>query len=935
MKSSDVRQSFIDYFVERGHSHQPSAPLVPHGDRTLLFTNAGMVQFKDLFLGAGASAFQRAVTAQKCMRVSGKHNDLENVGPSPRHHTFFEMLGNFSFGDYFKAEAIEFGWELVTGVWGLPPERLFATVYEKDDEAEALWLDISGLPRERVLRCGKKDNFWAMGDTGPCGPCSEIFVDLHPDRPHVDWEIGSEGGRYLEIWNLVFMQFDCAADGSTTDLPNPSIDTGAGLERVAAVLQGVESNYDSDLFEPLLRATAALAGKEYGHDGESDVSMRVIADHLRAVTFLLAAGVIPGNEGRGYVLRRILRRAVRHGMNLGFEEPFLNRLVPVVGEVLGDCYPELGETEKASAQTVATEETKFLTTVATASQQVQAAIDEARAAGSSTLDGKTVFRFYDTHGLPVELIREIAEEERFSIDEDGFAGALEEQRARSRSAGGAGKNRVEAARVVDVEPSRFVGYQQLKETSSVLALQLEGEGEFEGDYIRTDALRSKAQGVAVIEPTPFYAESGGQVGDRGLLLWEGGRARVTDTQKDKSGIYLHFLTVEDGELSKLQEVTAAVDSSHRIPTQRNHTGTHLLHAALRRVLGHGVRQAGSLVAPDRLRFDFTHGSPLTQKELTDVEDIVNHWVLAAVPVIITENRDFEEAVAGGAMALFGEKYGDKVRTVEVPQGPDEVGSFELCGGCHVGNTGEIGPVIIVSERGVASGVRRIEALTGEGALAEMRRRQSALESVSAALGVPEDRLADEAASLRKKTRELERELAQARMKLVSGATPGEESVDVDGIGVLVREVPPAPANELRNMADVLRGKLGSGIVVLGSRAEGKVSLVVAVTPDLTDRLPAGAVVGELAPRVGGGGGGRAAAAGAAERISPRLEVGSRRIWRRRSPRFPTWYENCWTRARTLELVHWTADVEIRPSLRPGGRLVAGLRRDQDRAGCQR
>ena len=858
MKSSDVRRSFLDFFTERGHSPQPSAPLVPHGDATLLFTNAGMVPFKDYFLGAVAPPFPRAVTVQKCMRVSGKHNDLENVGPSPRHHTFFEMLGNFSFGDYFKAEAIALGWELVTGVWGLPPERLFATVYERDDEAERLWLDISGLPPERVRRCGKKDNFWAMGETGPCGPCSEIFVDLHPDRPQVGWREGTEGGRYLEIWNLVFMQSDCAADGSAVDLPNPSIDTGAGLERVAAVLQGVESNYDSDLFRPLLRATAALAGREYGAAGEADVSMRVIADHLRAVTFLLADGVIPGNEGRGYVLRRVLRRAVRHGMNLGFEEPFLNRLVPVVGEILGDPYPELGRTERASVATVAAEEEKFLSTVAAAAQQVQAAIDLARADGSSQLAGDTVFRFYDTYGLPVELVREIAEEERFAIDEDGFAAALERQRSRSRSAGAAGKSRADAARLAGVPPTRFVGYRQLAEDALVLALQLEESVEGgEGRFVRTAALPGRSQGVAVIEPTPFYAESGGQIGDRGLLTWKGGRARVTDTQRDRSGAYLHFLTVEEGSLTEEQQVTAQVDPAHRVPTQRNHTGTHLLHAALRRVLGEGVRQAGSLVAPDRLRFDFTHGSPLTRKELADVEDIVNRWVLEAAPVVVTEDRDFREAVAGGAMALFGEKYGDRVRTVEVPEGPDGVRSFELCGGCHVANTGEIGPFLIVGERGIASGVRRIEALTGESALARMRGVQSLLATASEALGVAEDRLADEAASLKERNRELERELARARMKLVSGAATGVESVDVAGVGVVVREVPPAPAHELRGMADALRGKLGSGIVVLGSRADGKVSLVVTVTPDLTVRLPAGSVVAELAPLVGGGGGGRA------------------------------------------------------------------------------
>ncbi|MCZ6726812.1 MAG: alanine--tRNA ligase [Acidobacteria bacterium] len=859
MKSSEVRQSFIDYFAQRGHEHRPSAGLVPHGDATLLFTNAGMVQFKDFFLGLEPPPFLRAVTSQKCMRVSGKHNDLENVGPSPRHHTFFEMLGNFSFGDYFKAEAIEFAWELVTGVWGLPPEHLFATVYEQDDDAEDLWRRISGLPSERVLRCGKKDNFWSMGDTGPCGPCSEIFVDLHPGESHGDWHEGSENGRYLEIWNLVFMQFDRATDGTLSELPNPSIDTGAGLERVAAVLQGVESNYDTDLFQPLLRSTAVLAGREYGAQADDDVSMRVIADHLRAVTFLLADGVIPSNEGRGYVLRRILRRAVRHGMNLGFEDPFLNRLVPVVGEVLGAHYPELAATGRSSVDTVAAEESKFLETVARASQQVQAAIDRARAAGESVLDGETVFRFYDTHGLPVELIREIAEEERFAIDEEGFTRELEGQRSRSRAASMGGKNRLEQASLEDTAPSRFIGYSTLEEPQAVVSgVSLElTEGEHSGEFVPLKASQSLVAGeagVAAFEPTPFYAEAGGQVGDRGVLTWKGGgRAVVTDTQKSRLDTHLHFLTVEKGELRVGQTVRAEVDPAHRRPTQRNHTATHLLQAALRHVLGEGVRQAGSLVAPDRLRFDFTHGGPLTTTQLDEIEDIVNRWVLAAKDVEITDDRDLDEAVKAGAMALFGEKYDDRVRTVEVAGG---VGSFELCGGCHVRNTGEIGSMQIVSERGVASGVRRIEALTGEGALAETRRRRALLARASEELDSSEERLVEEIRSLKAHSRELERELSRARIELVSSAGDDDEAVDVDGVAVWVREVAPAPPSELRTMADVLRGKLGSGVVVLGSRGDGKVSLVVAVTPDVTDRLQASDLVGELAPMVGGAGGGR-------------------------------------------------------------------------------
>jgi alanyl-tRNA synthetase len=870
MKSSEVRGSFVDYFAARGHAARPSAPLVPHGDATLLFTNAGMVQFKDYFLGLEAPPFRRAVTAQKCMRVSGKHNDLENVGPSPRHHTFFEMLGNFSFGDYFKADAIEFAWHLVTGTWGLPPERLFATVFEEDDEAEGLWRKVSGLPPERVLRCGRKDNFWAMGDTGPCGPCSEIFVDLHPERPAVDWQAGTDDGRYLEIWNLVFMQFDAAADGTLAPLPDPSIDTGAGLERVAAVLQGVESNYDSDLFRPLIEAASALAERPYGASLDDDVSMRVIADHLRAVSFLLADGVIPGNEGRGYVLRRILRRAVRHGMSLGFEEPFLHRLVPVVGEVLGVAYPELGATRDASVETVAAEEAKFLSTVATASQQVQGAIAAARREGASTLDGETVFRFYDTYGLPVELIREIAEEERFSVDEAGFVRALEVQRSRSREAGAGGKDRIDAARrAVGGTPAatRYRG-QPVTAATAAEPLTVAALGRASGEgLVAAEALDAGESGVALLDETVFYAEAGGQVGDRGELTWDGGRARVTDTQKDTAGVHYHFVTVETGRLAPGAAVAARVDPGLRLPTQRNHTATHLLHAALRHVLGEGVRQAGSLVAPDRLRFDFTYGRPVGADELAAIADIVNRWVLESRPVEVAETS-YREAVDAGAMALFGEKYGERVRTIAIAGG---VGSLELCGGCHVASTGEIGPLLVLGERGVASGVRRIEALTGEGALAEIARRDGLLAAATAEAGAEPERLPGEIHALKQRARELERELAQARMKLVSGAGADGDSVEVEGVEVLVREVPPAPPNELRGMADVLRGKLASGVVVLGSRGDGKVSLVVAVTSELTSRLSAGDVVGELAPMVGGGGGGRRDFAQAGGRHPGRLE----------------------------------------------------------------
>ncbi len=859
MRSQDIRNSFVDFFAERGHQVVSSAPLVPHGDPTLLFTNAGMVQFKDYFLGAEATPFDRAVSVQKCLRVSGKHNDLENVGPSSRHHTFFEMLGNFSFGDYFKEEAIEFGWDLVTRVWGLDPGHLFATVFEEDDEAAALWKSVTGIDPGRIYRCGVKDNFWAMGETGPCGPCSEIFVDIHPDLPAVDFHAGSESGRYLEIWNLVFMQFSRDESGEMSPLPDPSIDTGAGLERVAAVLQGVESNYDSDLFRPLLDAAAALSGRRYGADAGDDVSFRVIADHIRAVTFLLADGVIPGNEGRGYVLRRILRRAVRHGMRVSFEEPFLGRLVPVLGEVMGAEYPELGETGKASSATITAEEEKFLSTVALASRQVQEAIDGARGRGTEVLDGDSVFRFYDTYGLPLELIEEIAEEEQFGIDREGFERALGEQRKRSRSSGAELQRRMKALGDLvgreKLDPTLFAGYGELAAEGLSVRLLVDGE-----EATPVEAIAAGREGVVVLDRTPFYAEAGGQVGDRGTLGWRGGSAEVHGTYKTPSGVVLHQVRVTEGELGLGTELSATVDAGLRRPTERNHTATHLLHAVLRHVLGDGVRQAGSLVAPDRLRFDFTHGRPVEAEELARVESLVNHWILAALPTEIVADRPFQEAVDEGAMALFGEKYGERVRTVRVPSVAIEEGelsSLELCGGCHVASTGQIGPFVITSERGVASGVRRIEAITGESALAFIGEQRELIERTARELGVEADTAPEEVSTLKRTLKALEGELAQLRMQLVSGDSSASDASEVDGLSVVARSVPSAPAGELRSMADVLRSRLGSGVVVLASADDGKVALVVAVTDDIAGRIHAGRLARGIAEMVDGSGGGRA------------------------------------------------------------------------------
>jgi alanyl-tRNA synthetase len=860
MKSTDIRTGFLEFFRERGHRIVPSSPLVPQGDATLLFTNAGMVQFKDNFLGVQKPESPRAASSQKVMRVSGKHNDLENVGPSPRHHTFFEMLGNFSFGDYFKEDAIRFGWDLVTRVWGLPASRLFATVYEEDDEAFDLWVKLSTLGPERIHRCGKKDNFWAMGETGPCGPCSEIFVDLHPELPEVGWDEGSDSGRYMEIWNLVFMQFDRSPEGVLTPLPKPSIDTGMGLERITSVLEGVHSNYDTDLFQPILAAAAELARTKYGADAEKDVSLRVIADHLRAVSFLLADGVIPGNEGRGYVLRRILRRAVRHGMRLGFEEPFLYKLVPVLGEVMGGAYLELAATRQASMATIKAEEEKFLSTVANGARQVQEEIERLRPQGITTLPGSMVFRLYDTYGLPLEVIREIAEEERFQIDEAGFSEALDAQREQSRKATAEVQNRLSALREVlrghaELAETHFEGYdrtEMIDTPAEVVRLATWREGA----PVRVSTLQKGQVGVVILDQTVFYAESGGEVGDTGLMTWDGGRARVVDTQKDQSGVFFHFVEVEEGSLARHTKVQLRVEHDRRLSIQRNHTATHLLHAALRQVLGKSVRQAGSLVAPDRLRFDFTYHRGMFRQEWEQTEDLVNEWIRRSVSTEFVW-RSYQEAIAAGAMALFGEKYGERVRTVNVPGF-----SLELCGGCHVRNTGEIGLFLIDSERGVASGVRRIEAVTGTYALEEVRSQRATYGELVARLGIRSgdyEQQLQKADQLRQRQNELESEMRKLRMQLVSGAVSpsgGDEELMVDGIRVLAREVPPAPANELRDMADTLRSKLGSGVVVIGTRGDGNVSLVAAVSKDLTARVKAGELVKKLSAIVGGGGGGR-------------------------------------------------------------------------------
>ncbi len=888
MLSHEIRDSFISFYRDRGHAVVASAPLVPHDDPTLLFVNAGMVQFKNFFLGAARPPSPRAVTSQKCLRVSGKHNDLENVGPSPRHHTFFEMLGNFSFGDYFKEEAIRSAWKLVTKVWGLPPEHLFATVFRDDDEAAELWVRLSGLPAERVLRCGAKDNFWAMGDTGPCGPCSEIFIDTAPDSPQVGWEEGTDSGRYLEIWNLVFMQFERHEDTSTVPLPNPSIDTGAGLERVAATLQGKRSNYDTDLFGPVLSAVAAEAGREYGHDRDADVSLRVIADHLRAVGFLLADGVLPSNEGRGYVLRRLLRRASRHGMKLGLAEPFLASLLPSLDEAFAGHYPELRAAREPSVATLTAEETRFLETVAEGAGRVQQAIGEARAKGSSELDGEQVFQLYDTFGLPLESVREIAEEEQIEIDEEGFRAALAAQRERSRAgACGASAARGQALfrELADGggPGTEFAGHEVLQLKARVVGLAAAVEGGAE------ETARLTGAGLAVFDRTPFYAESGGQVGDVGVATAAGGQARVRDTRR-RDALIVHDVEVTEGCLEVGDEVRLEVDRERREAAERHHTATHLLHAALRQHLGKGVRQAGSLVHPDRLRFDFTHGAPVGDGERERIEDTVNEWVRRAVRVEVTE-RSRAEAIAAGAMALFGEKYGDRVRAVEVPGF-----SLELCGGCHVRNTGEIGLVTLVAERGVAAGVRRIEAVAGDRADRQRRSQMRRLAALEQEIGADGDRAVGEVRAIRERLREVERDLSRLRLRMLAGdgeAGAGGGGADggaavgsndgtrsIRGVSVVLREAPAADAKELRSLADVLRSRLGSGVVVLGACDSGKAKLVVAVTGDLQDRIHAAGVARAMGAAISGSGGGRrdfAQAGGRAVRLDSAFAAAERHI----------------------------------------------------------
>ncbi len=844
MQAAEIRQRFLDFYAKRGHEALPSASLVPHGDATLFFVNAGMVPFKDVFTGAETRAYTRATTSQKCMRVSGKHNDLENVGVTPRHHTFFEMLGNFSFGDYFKKEAIAMAWELLTVELGIDPDRLWVTVYENDDEAEAIWRNI-GFPAERIQRMGAKDNFWSMGDTGPCGPCSEIHYDHGEYLDPKGGGPATESDRYVEIWNLVFMQYDQSADGSRIPLPRPSIDTGAGLERIAAVLQGVYSNYDTDVFQGLIQRGADLAGTPYGANDDSDTALRVLADHARACAFLIADGVMPSNEGRGYVLRRVMRRAIRFGVKLDINNNFFYQLTDQVVDDFSHAFPELGERRSFIEEVVKAEEARFRRTLDRGMRLLDDAIRDAGANG--VIPGERAFELSDTYGFPLDLTQLIAAEHKVTVDEGGYNIAMEAQRARGRRAwvgsGAAGVADLWREIADEHGPSGFLGY-DVDQSDAIVLMVLKQEND---DITAVDTLEPGDTGIVLLDRTPFYGESGGQVGDVGQLQAGDVTFTVSNTTK-AHGLHLHLGTVSGGRVAAGQRIHAQVMSSERDATRRNHTATHLLHAALRNTLGDHVTQKGSLVAPNRLRFDFSHHKAVTADELATIEDAVNGQILANIEAE-TFDMSLDDAKHMGAMALFGEKYDDRVRVVTVPGF-----SVELCGGTHVTRTGDIGLFRIQSESGIAAGVRRIEAHTGNGALSYIREQTNLLTQASARLKTSPEQLSDSIEKLQEEKRQLDRELTQARSEIAKAAAGdlASQVIKVGDVSVLITRFD----GDLREQADTLRDQLGTAVVVLASSEDGKVKLIAAATKDLTSKIHAGKLIQELAPLVGGRGGGR-------------------------------------------------------------------------------
>lgn len=837
---ADIRKSFLDFFASKGHTVVASSPLVPGNDPTLMFTNSGMVQFKDVFLGSDKRPYVRAASVQACLRAGGKHNDLENVGYTARHHTFFEMLGNWSFGDYFKRESLKWGWELLTQVYKLPPEKLLATVYHEDDEAFDIWTKEIGLPPERVIRIGdnkggkyKSDNFWMMADTGPCGPCSEIFYDHGEHIPGgPPGSPGEDGDRFIEIWNHVFMQFDMQPDGSVVKLPAPCVDTGMGLERLAAILQHVHSNYEIDIFDRLIKAAA----RETGEKDLDNKSLRVIADHIRATAFLVSDGVIPSNEGRGYVQRRIIRRAIRHGYKLGKKTPFFHKLVPDLVALMGDAYPNLRANEKKIAETLRAEEERFFETL----ENGMEILDGALGAGQKVLPGEVAFKLHDTFGFPLDLTQDVCREREVSVDVDGFNAAMEKQKAAGRAAG---KFRMDRALEYAGAGNVFTGYEKLEEPAKVVALYREGSP--------VAQLEEGQPGIVVLDTTPFYAESGGQVGDSGILAAEGVQFGVEDTQKIKADVYGHHGTQTQGTLKVGDTVKASVDMARRHATMRNHSVTHLMHKALREVLGDHVQQKGSLVDADKTRFDFTHNQPVTDEQIREIEKRVNGEILANRQTL-ARVMEIEAAKATGAMMLFGEKYGDSVRVLDIGT------SRELCGGTHVQRTGDIGLFKIVSEGGVAAGIRRVEAVTGENALAYLQQLESAVNRAASSLKAPSGELQGRIAQVLDQVRSLEKEVAQLKGKLASsqGDELVSQAVDVKGIKVLAARLEGADAKTLRETMDKLKDKLKTAAIVLAAVDGGKVQIAAGVTADSMGKVKAGDLVNFVAQQVGGKGGGK-------------------------------------------------------------------------------
>ena len=836
MTSTEIRASFLEFFRKNGHAVVPSSSLVPGNDPTLLFTNAGMVQFKDVFLGKEIRDYSRAASAQRCVRAGGKHNDLENVGYTARHHTFFEMLGNFSFGDYFKREAIHFAWNFVTGTLGIPKDRLWVTVYTEDDEAARVWTEEIGISPNRCTRMGEQSNFWSMGETGPCGPCTEIFYDHGPDiAGGPPGSPDEEGDRYVEIWNLVFMQYDRSADGILAPLPKPSVDTGMGLERVAAVMQGVHSNYDIDLFRLLIRAAAELTGAT---DLESS-SLRVIADHIRACAFLIIDGVVPSNEGRGYVLRRIIRRAIRHGYKLGQTQPFFHKLVPALVREMGSYYAELVSGEAQAMKVLAQEETRFAETLETGMALLDAATAQLK---SSVIPGETVFRLYDTYGFPLDLTADVARERGLSIDQEGFDAAMAAQRGRARAASKFGAEMRDSVKLSG--KTDFSGYDRLAGSARVTALVFDGA--------LVEELRVGQEGQVVLDHTPFYAESGGQIGDTGVLVGPSSQFRVRDTQK-LGASFGHIGVLESGALKIGDEVHAEVDAARRKAIALNHSATHLLHAALRQVLGKHVQQKGSLVAADRLRFDFSHSGAVTQDEQQRIEALVNAEIRRNAPAD-TRIMALDDAVASGAMSLFGEKYDSDVRVLTFGDF-----SMELCGGTHVERTGDIGLFKIIGESGVAAGVRRIEALTGQTAYDWVVRVDGVLRDIAGLVRGSREDADEKVRELVERSKRLEKEVQQLKSKLATGqgGDISAKAMAVGGVKVLAAQIEGADAKALRDSIDQLKQKLGSSVIVLATVQDGKVVLVAGVSADLVAQLKAGDIVGAVAAQIGGRGGGRA------------------------------------------------------------------------------